>query len=189
MADGDPPSRLDLSSLIEALNALFLQISRRLLGHRLESHASSTDGGKSVDISYALNDHLKRVAAAAPKRADENQERAETPGAAKMSEPSASQPVESSGRSLLSGLSERLGRMGRRLSVQPHMGEKMQASTMDHINKALHLARQGNAQGAIMHTKLAESAMRTASEYMPEEAYEGFKEKVETKIAAILKTD
>ncbi len=66
------------------------------------------------------------------------------------------------------------------------MTEKMEAKTMEYINKAMRLAKQGNAEGAKVNAELAESALKTVIEYMSEEEYQAFRKEVENRMQAIM---
>ncbi len=46
------------------------------------------------------------------------------------------------------------------------MIEKMEAKTMEYINKVMRLAKQGDAEGAKINAELAESTLKTVIEYM-----------------------
>lgn len=72
------------------------------------------------------------------------------------------------------------------IGKHPHMDEKMCSSAMQHINLALHLAGQGNKEGAKVRIHLAESAMHTASRFMTHEDYERFEQKVEHRLQEIV---
>ena len=69
------------------------------------------------------------------------------------------------------------------------MSERMRAKTIEHIKKALRLAKQGDAEGANVNAELAEAAMNTAIEYMSEEEYPAFKEEVERRLGALQDMD
>ncbi len=171
---------VDLRGLIDSLSRLFFVVSARLWGHRLREQPRPGTAGDSVDIGSALDGHLAHVASQAVEAdvsaaADNAPQESGSPRAVHAAK----------GPGLLTGLAERLSLKGRGPVMQPQMSEQMQANTLDHINKAVLAARRGNVDGARMHTQLAQSAMRTASEYMSEDAYRAFKDDVEKKIAAI----
>jgi hypothetical protein len=51
----------------------------------------------------------------------------------------------------------------------------MQTNTLNHINKALRLAKQGNSQGAYIHAELADNGLKMASEHMSTMEYVAFR--------------
>ena len=61
----------------------------------------------------------------------------------------------------------------------------MQAKTMAYINKSVRMSKLGKANAAKMYTELAENAMKTASEYMTEEEYRAFEQKVKEKLQSV----
>lgn len=179
-ADEHKKHHLDLASLIESLRLLFAQVSRRLLEHRLTERSPSSSTADSADISDALDNHLELTAADAASQEPESAASRSPAGEPKATSKAATVPP-----GLFTALARRFRK--RRWAVnQPHLGEKMRATTNDHINQALRLARSGNVQGAKLHTELAENAMKTASQYMSDEDFRAFKEKVEGRIRSIL---
>jgi len=70
--------------------------------------------------------------------------------------------------------------------MEPYMGEKLQKSAMEHINRALRLAKLGNADAAAVHAELAESAVKAAAQYMDEPEYGVFKAQVEERLEKLL---
>jgi hypothetical protein len=63
------------------------------------------------------------------------------------------------------------------------MAEKMRANTLDHLNRALILARLGQGDGARIHADLAETAMETAVRYMSQEEYRALEAEVERRLS------
>ncbi len=178
----------EISALLQALQSLYLQVSSRLLHLRLGDPSANPGNGAAdpVNIAGTLGEHLERQAAEAKDRGDAQhadaagREHAQAhPLSARdrdgrpYNAPSGERPKHFHGR-------------GPAADLQPHMREKMQANTLEHINKALRLAREGNAEGAKLHAQLAEHAMQTAGDYMPPEQYQSFREEVETRLRAIL---
>lgn len=68
----------------------------------------------------------------------------------------------------------------------PHMDEQLQKTTMEHINIAMILAREGDKAGAKLRIGLANSAMHTASRFMSHDEYEAFEKRVEDRLASII---
>ncbi len=178
----------ELRALMGALQHLYFSVSSQLLHRRLQPPNPSSMAGDSADISASLAAHLDQTA-------QNSSATANTGGAAPA--PSAESTgagagirrrsaTERSGLGIFGDLSKHFRQGRARVDVSPHMSEKMRANTMDHISKALRLARQGNAQGAKVHADLAEHAMKAASQYMPEEQYRVFKQEVENRLKSIV---
>lgn len=173
--------------MIPALRELYGTIASRLLDGRLLTKRTSTTARYSVRIRDAMADHIARSAAKSNQAegaaaADEGTvpappatDRFTSPQERKM-DPDRTKP------GLFSALSERFARHRSQAKLEPFMREKMRANTLKHVNKALALARQGQAEGAKIHAELAETAMKTAGEYMSDDEYGQFQEEVEARL-------
>ncbi len=187
-ADGETPSpergkrRLlfnELAVLLDSLRTLYTRISAELWHRRTQPPAPSALVGESADIAASLSGHIERSAAEASTET--------SPGVDGLTERSDAVRKKSKHlptSRLFSDLSSRFRGKGGSVASQ-HLGEKMRADTMRHINMALRLAKRGDARGAKVHAELAESAMKTASQYLPEEEYRVFKQDVETQLKDI----
>ena len=174
----------ELAALLDALQALYTQISTKLWHRRMEPPPPSALAGDSADITGALSGHIERTAAEAASGAIDNPPEKPTEHPVK-SVPAGGKKRPEPGMRLFSGFTRHLRRRGRGAG-QRHLGEKLRADTLRHINDALRLARRGDAQGAKLRTELAESAMRTASNYLPEEEYLAFKQELEERLKGIV---
>jgi hypothetical protein len=163
----------DLGALIEALRRLSLQLGDVLLNHRLRpvNHRRARDDG--ADIRSAIDRRLQRAGS-----------QANRPGAgATDTDPGAPgvAPPDTDARDApfpavqSSDLSSHLRGPG---GVHLQLGESLQATTSEHVNKPSLAARRGDAAGARLHADLAQSAMRSASEHMPAAEYAAFKHSV-----------
>lgn len=54
---------------------------------------------------------------------------------------------------------------------QPYMGEKLTASTWEHIHSAVRYARQGDASTAKLHSEIAGQALEEAGHYLNDKEY------------------
>ncbi len=171
----------ELAALLQSLRTLYTQVAAKIWHRRMQPPEPSALAGESPDIAGSLSGHIERTAAEAEAStepspdADGSMERSDAVRKkSKLLPPSR----------LFSALSSRFkGKSGSVAS--PQLGEKMRADTTRHINKALRLAKDGDAQGAKVHAELAENAMKTASQYLPEEEYRTFKQDVETQLKEI----
>lgn len=179
----------ELKSLIDALQDLQKQVSSRLLEARLQSSKPSSAAGDGAEINALLKDHI-----------DSSVRDTTTPGVvpespqAMSAEPGGKEEESIEVRvetgpvrdALLhpNELSEHLKSQGAGREFERHMGEKLQANTLDHINRALRLAKQGNREGAYVHAELAENAMKLAGEYLSETEYDAFRRDVEARLEA-----
>jgi hypothetical protein len=67
------------------------------------------------------------------------------------------------------------------------MGEQLKKRTIEHIHHALSLAREGKSEAAETYAELAESALETAAEYLPQDDFLAFKDEVEALISGLQK--
>lgn len=190
-SNSDSPARAvvrELQGLIQSLLGLYSQVSSRILNNRMATRVESTTGRDGLPIEELLGDHIERTAAEAS-LSDEARAKDEPTAsrAAPTNSPAEAEKKagkEASGLGLFGALSNYFGRHRSPAHTEPYLREKMRKNTLDHINKALVLAKQGNARGAKVHAGLAESAMQTAGEYMDDEEYVQFKADVETRLQA-----
>ena len=158
----------ELKLLIDTLLGLQTQISTRLLAARQETRASSDTGSGEVSTLRDKLESSEEAAGLAPKPGhaiDEN--------LAAAAEDVPLRPNE---------LSERLTDHHAERGSDHGLGAKLRADTMDHLNRALLLAKQEHRDGAYVHAELAENAMRLASQHIPEPEYPAFREEVERRL-------
>jgi hypothetical protein len=180
----------ELQALMDALRELSLRIGAHRVRQRISASRLSAPVGERVRIRESLEPHLEATAATVGARRDPPRGASEGEGtvvAPLDAEAHPAEPVPGAG----------IGRFFREVAVslrrrrgiadfQPHLGEKMQATTIRHINRALSLAKQGNAAGAKVYAGLAESAMETAGRYMAAEEYRAFREEVESRLSSLV---
>lgn len=201
----------DLQSLLRSLQGLYAQIASRLLDGRLGNKCVSAGPRDSVPIKDLLAHHIAKTTTA-PIRADKTAtEDQPAPGTEAMATKDQQEPVtnipteeqpalateatptgsatgpstedhERTDLELLGDLSKYFKEHQSAGSLEPYMREKMRVNTLDHINKALTLARQGHAEGASIHAELAESAMKAAAQYMSDDEYRLLREEVESRL-------
>jgi len=178
-----------LGTLINALRELFTQMASRLLHERLQRQNGSVKKRGSVPIRSLMAKHIAESAERAGQQqraAGEESRAASAPASGGFADTGAlkggSEPTRPG---VFSDLSQRFARHRSQAKLEPFMAEKMRANTLEHVNKALALARQGNAQGAQIHAELAETAMETAGEYMSDDEYGWLKETVEARLRSM----
>lgn len=193
-ADGETPNpesgkgRLlahELAALLDSLRRLYTRISAHLWQRRMQPPEASALAGESADIADSLSGHIERSAAearASPESFADAQSARERSG---RSGTIRKKPRQSPSFRLFDALSKHFKRSGGSAGYH-RLGEKMRADTLRHINKALRLAKRGDTRGAKVHAGLAENAMKTASQYLPEEEYRAFKQDVEKRLKEIV---
>jgi len=175
----------DHSSLLETLKNLHRRVSARLWHKRLSAASGPISAGEeSAAIRSSLTPHLEEHAVDFEKFTSSG-------GSNEDAGPSAATPRSSKVTSppklgFFKSLASHFGRRHAVTGVQPHLAVQMQAKTKEHINRALQLARRGNAEGAKVYVDLAEQAMKTASQYMEKQDYATFKDEVESRLKEIL---
>ena len=182
-----------IHELTRTIYHLMLRIGA-LLGHRRIDRASLGDAKGDYDIWEKIGDHLGEVADAAEPDAEpavrgrETSEpvargadaKTDTETRANIKTDTALPPAESTQLTARSKQSA----IGRLL---PRMHDQLQRKTMEHINIALIMAHEGNADGARLHAEFAQNAMHTASRFMSRENYQIFEEKVERRLESIVR--
>jgi len=173
-----------LLNLTSVLQALYTQVSARLLQGRTEAAKQPKAQRDALPISKFIDDSLNDSAPIPARKK----------GGLFQDEPTFSQPYggEVLGRrsqgarrllpDLFNGLKLRFAQRRSSQYLEPFMREKMRKNALSHVNKALALAREGQADGARIHAELAENAMKTAGEYMSDEDYRQFREELEAKL-------
>ena len=90
---------------------------------------------------------------------------------------------------MLGEFAKYLRRRSRSATIRPHLAEKLQQRTWEHIASAVKLAHWGNKDGARLRAKLAENAMTEASRYMAQAQYDAFEKGVKEKLRTIAGQD
>ncbi len=179
----------ELNALLDALLNLQTQISSMLLSSRMQSFKPSDNARNGTDIAEQLKDKIAHAvtesrtsghASEVPSSNSIRQDKAAPDGSAAPTKQSSPE------LRLFIGLSNSLSKRVATHKIQPRMTKKMEAKTMEYINKAMRLAKQGNAEGAKVNAELAESALKTVIEYMSEEECQAFKKEVENRMKAIM---
>ena len=174
-----------LRTMISTLRDLYRQILSKLLQGRLQGQQGAGQARGSVPISALMAEQIAKA----------DEESGQQKGGADSERPVSPTPTtggftntralkndsEPPLPGLFSALSQRFSRHRSQAKLEPFMAEKMRANTLDHVNKALGLARRGNAEGARIHAKLAEIAMETAGDYMSDDEYSQLRETVEAR--------
>ena len=166
----------ELKSLIDTLLGLQTQISTRLFAARQEPQEISDGGpGDMPTLWDKLESSAKGVGRAAAEEAGlpSKPEHADDENHAAASEGLPLRPNE---------LSEHLKIHDAGRGSHHGLTAKLRADTMDHINRALVLAKQGNRDGAYVHAELAENTMRLAWEHIPEPEYSALREEVDQRL-------
>jgi len=176
-----------LQTLIRSLQSLYAELSARLLESRLQAGAGTNEPRESAPIQDLLSEHIvNQVEGPAPT------EQAQQPEASADTKPMTRAgprrgPVRGARTipaPVVDSLSGYFSRYRSSAHRQPFLRDRMRSNTLHHINKAISLAKAGNEKSARFHAKLAESAMKTAGQYMSDEEYSKFREEVEARMRA-----
>lgn len=174
-----------LRTMINTLRDLSTQIVSRLLHERLQRQQGPARARDSVPISALIVEHIAEADEVLGHQKGGADDEMLAPPTPTTGEFTSTRVLENGSEPAIPGLfgalSQRFARHRSQAKLEPFMAEKMRANTLDHVNKALGLARQGNAQGARIHARLAETAMETAGEYMSDGEYSQLKETVEAR--------
>jgi hypothetical protein len=177
----------EVQTLLRSLLGLYSQVSSRLLNSRMSTKRQSGTSREGIPIERLLDEHIGQTEATTTQGsrssavADDPAEAPSTRGNESRSALGKGGSVRP-GTGLFGALSQYFDRHRSSTQSEPLVREQMRSRTLDHINKALVLAKQGDAERARIHAGLAETAMRTAAEYMSDEEYGEFKGQVETRL-------
>jgi hypothetical protein len=167
-----------LRGLIDALHHLVMTVSARL--RHTQIHGSPMEDAKgNYDIWGRLGSHVEQILS-------EHQPQTKS---LPIREGKAKDPDLHEDTAATAKESNQLSEHGKRQAVNrllPSMNQKLQRTTMEHINISLILAREGNTEGARLHIDLAESAIHTAGRFMTHKEYEIFEMKVEHRLQSII---
>ena len=177
----------ELISLIDTLLDLHAELSSRLLASRVsssESFSATENGADSISLRKDSADIGVRDATAPGDVSESPQTMPGEPGEKEEERVEAGVAIESAGDAPLRSneLSEYRRDQNVDRECEHYLSGKLQVDTVDHINRALSLAKQGNREGAYVHAEFAENAMRLAGEYMPEVEYEAFRRNMERRL-------
>lgn len=179
-------SRGLFQDLIDYLRHLIIVISSRLR-HRQIDHSPMGDAKSDYDIWQRLGSHLEKVPVIEkPDPVKSPVTRSRTLNHPRHPRNTANAPMPA-GLELKELRERNVSRAARQ--HLPRMSEQLQSKTIEHINIALILAKEGNQDGVKLHIDLANSAMHTASRFMSHEEYSSFEEKVESRVQSIIDSD
>ncbi len=172
--------------MIGTLHDLFAQIVAKLLHGRLQRQNGAAKPRDSVPISVLMAEHIARAEEEPDRqegRSDEEVPASSVPATGGFAN---TRPLKGDSESVspgfFSALSQRFARHRSQAKLEPFMAEKMRVNTLDHVNKSLSFARLGNAEGARIHARLAETALETAGDYMSDDEYHQLRERVEDRL-------
>lgn len=176
----------ELRSLIDILQDLHLQISSKLLEKRMQSSNSSSVAAGSGEISNMLRNYIDTNLGGQTR--SENVPGSPQRGSAEPATGESAvdfEPEPKSPADTLTHPNELSGYLkdqeaGREFGH--HLGEKMRATALEHINITLRLAKQGDRERAYIHAELVENAMHLACQYMSETEFEALENEVKARM-------
>jgi hypothetical protein len=178
----------ELYGLIDALQNLHIHISSILARTRINAARPPSGPRDSLNIADPLKEYIVR-ATVKPRGSGQESMRQHVEslrshrdvpiGSVEHAEPPSPWDHEEN------ALSQYLVKKAADHDYHPDMGEKMRANTIEHIKKAMRLAKQGDEEGAKINADLADSAMKTAIEYMSEDEYVIFRQEVIKRLDAL----
>ena len=178
-----------MDTLIKRMLQLYAEFSAQLFRIRVEKARMRHGEAGDVDLAGPLIEWLRQCAGESTNRREEQAllAAAERPGAheaSKIENPTTSWtplptpiPPLAPGKRV-PGLSPGVGAV----SFQPPLGEHLEKETFRYMAQALVCARQGNVEAAEVCAKAAESALKLAAHYLPEEEYRRFKDEVMSRL-------
>jgi hypothetical protein len=175
--------------LISDLRQLYFTISSLIIRRRMDHR--ELGGGDTSDITVAgsLKSHIEITNNQAPQEFGNSTDLPVISPPQQLDAPRAGNTSVTGnalvGAGFFKELSNWLKNRNSVPAVEPHIAEKLKASAEEHINKAISMAKQGKLEAAKLHADLAESAVRTAADYMSKDDYQDFKKYVHDRLNAL----
>jgi len=169
----------ELHLLVRSMQALYAELAAKLLSIRLHPNARKRESSsEKLKLKELIAQHLAEnpdpdipAARVASHEAEGNPNAQSRTGTGPVAHGSQS-----------NALSEYFSEYHSTGAIRSFMGRKMRTNTLEHINKALALGRQGNEQGARVHAELAERCMQAAADNMSDEEFRRFRAEVEARL-------
>ena len=169
----------DLKGLIEILQYFQRQITVRLLEKRTQATKSSGTRQDGLEIARSLKEFIDTNVNPQPlEKVSPPVPAAEAQAA--DSEHNIKSPVDLPLQP--SELSEHLNGHAANRHFESQLASKMRLTTLEHLNQAKQLAKEGNRDGAYIHAELAANSMQLACEHMTEEEYLTFQDELKNRI-------
>jgi hypothetical protein len=165
----------EFKTLIGTLQALYSRLAQLVIGMRGQTGAKKGGGDSEQGVENLLSDRLEKLAAVSDRERRGSKGEAtqgtlhSPPGVgAQRSRPS---PTEGAA---IPEFTQHFHDRGADELVGASVGEKIKSRALEHMNKALLLARKGDRENARLHADIANSAVKEAARYMTEEEYGKF---------------
>jgi len=161
-------------TLLASLQNLYSKIAMVFLQIRIASYHKVVETNQSFDITDVLDKQVDDLAARAVKVENhsrtvldnEHQQDSSQHNSEEIKIESEEKPV-----STESEFAKHLKHRNTSSVNQPYLGEKLTASTWEHIHSAVRYARQGDADTAKLHTEIAGQALEEAGHYLNDKEY------------------
>lgn len=170
-------ARESSASLLAVLNQLYARVTRRLWRGRASSYHEGLAHDLETDINPLMDAHLEKVKPAAPQVDTPSSQTAAPAGAARdeaEQTQAATRPAELAfvAGGVLDGLSEQFKQINNPVQLDRETGAKLKNSTWEHIHSALRLMRNGDADNARLHSRIANNALKEAGHFLPADEYQ-----------------
>lgn len=180
-----------MASLLDVISQLYLRISEKLLQVRMDQPKKQPGPVADAAIAGLLIQRVRECAADRAKQiapqatavalhdvdAEEGGPRFGGSAARAGTGPAEGRaPMPPSQLALQFSKEPRVG------TLQPHIGERLKQRTLEYVNHALALANQGDVEAADACARLAESALKTAADYLSESEYRKLQAEVLSRI-------
>lgn len=168
------------ASLLSTLNQLYARVTRRLWRGRAQSYHEGIEQDLDTDINPLLDARLDKMKPVSTGNSQQRPQVEVTPVTASDDTPVESRPAASTQEisfvagDVLEGLTMHFKEGNGPSQLDREAGGKLKQSTWDHIHSALRLMRQGDAENARLHSKIANNAMKEAGHYLPADEYRAF---------------
>jgi hypothetical protein len=165
----------EIKTLIGTLQQLYSRLVEMIIGVRGRIGSTKGGGGSKQDVANLLSDRLDKLAAASEREGESS--RGEQIGTDERNSPGVgeqrSHQRPSEGEAAPE-FTQHFHDRGADELVGASVGEKIKSRALEHINKALLLARQGDRANARLHAEIANGAVKEASRFMTEGEYQEF---------------
>jgi hypothetical protein len=174
----------EIKTLIGTLQQLYSRLVQFLIGTRRRAGSSNSGAAGAQGIESLLSEHLEKLAVASEKKGDSpagdvsHETVGDGPGVGGR-HPRRSRE----GADAAPEFTQHFHDLGAGELVGASVGEKIKSRALEHMNKALLLARQGDRVNARLHADIANSAVKEAARFMTEGEYGEFVDLIKERLS------
>jgi hypothetical protein len=165
----------EFKSLIGTLQQLYSRLVQMVIGVRRQIIPKTGAGASEQGVENLLSERLEKLAAVSEQKGESSDEDAAPEALHSAPGVGAQRSHEGrTGAAAAPDFTQHFHDRGADELVGASVGEKITSRALEHMNKALLLARKGDRANARLHADIANSAVKEAARYMSEGEYREF---------------